>query len=213
MLRSYNPSLTEFEQYTCKIESLTGVEQKRSQALAMESIKRAFRSMFKRGKKSKQEEQRQVTTASRNKSPARQTNASNTRPPAAPPKDVAPVQDKPVEPNTTGKLPPTHPLATGRHDEAQSAIPLDHGARAPLSANPSPNDTTRREEHVQPTNTLANTTTSSEPVSAISREERPAPPPKVDGAADAVVAAPMEAAVAAPAGMPMGLVLIINTMY
>ncbi|TKA79583.1 hypothetical protein B0A55_03374 [Friedmanniomyces simplex] len=186
-----------FEPYSCKIESLTKVEQKRSPVPAMDSIKRAFRSMFKRGRKSKQDEQRRSPAQQQPKS----TTASPAKPPAAPTKDTERQQVKGLEPNTMGKLPPTHPPSTGRHDQPQSAIPLERAVQAPLPTDGGGADGVKKvgaEERLQPTMIPA-TTAQSEPVSAISRDEPPAPPPKTDGAADAVLAAPMEAAVAAPA--------------
>ncbi|KAK4958241.1 hypothetical protein LTR10_004667 [Elasticomyces elasticus] len=184
--------------YECKIESLTVVEQKRDPKPTMESIKRAFRSMFK--KKGKPNEQHQASATAKQINSGT-TTATSAQPPAAPPKDVERTQTHGAEHNTTGKLPPTHPLSTGRHDRPQSELQPDRAALAPIPAIASGASSIRsgrREDQLQPMTPLAKTV-SSEPVSAISRDEPPAPPPKTDGVADAIVAAPMEAAVAAPA--------------
>ncbi|KAK0939473.1 hypothetical protein LTR29_008969 [Friedmanniomyces endolithicus] len=186
-----------YEPYSCEIESLTKVEQSRSPAPAMESIKRALRSMFKRGKKSKQEEQEQIPAQAPQPKP---TTASPAKLPASPPKAADGLQAQGVEQSTAGRLPPTHPLLTGRHDQPQSAIPLDRAAQTAMPPVARGTDGIGRggaEERLQ-ASTIPAITAPSEPVSALQRDEPPAPPPKTDGAADAVVATPREAAAPVP---------------
>ncbi|KAK0818348.1 hypothetical protein LTR75_002661 [Friedmanniomyces endolithicus] len=191
-----------YEPYSCEIESLTKVEQSRSPAPAMESIKRALRSMFKRGKKSKQEEQKHPPAQAQQPKP---TTASPAKLPASPPKAAEGRQAQGVEQNTAGRLPTTHPLFTGRHDQPQSAIPLDRAAQTampPVAGGADGVGMGRPEERLQPTPTPA-TTAPIEPVSAVQRDDPPAPPPKTDGAGDAMAATPREVAAPAPVAAPV----------
>ena len=194
MLRQ-DESPVPYQGYSCKVESLISVEQKRRPDSAMDSIKRAFRSLFKRGKKSKEDDQRQ--TPVQRQPPSKPTTANSAQAPAAPPKDVV-QQKKSADP--TGKLPPSHPLATAQQGQSKSTPPQDRAENAPIPAVSSGEQAKVSREEQGPPTLAPIKGTDSEPVSAISRESAPAPPPKTDGAADAVVAAPIEAAAAAPAG-------------
>ncbi|KAK3074140.1 hypothetical protein LTR53_003670 [Teratosphaeriaceae sp. CCFEE 6253] len=189
-----------FESYTWKVESLISVEQKRRPDATMESIKRAFRSMFKRKEK---EERPQTSAQQQQQRPTtKPTPASAAQSPAAPPKDTPPQQPRAAaQPGPIGKLPPTHPLASRQHDKPQAAIAIGGAENAPIPAVTPGSmfpEQARREEQA-PSALTPEKISTSEPVSAVSREAQPAPLPRMDGAADAVVAAPMEAAVAAPA--------------
>ncbi|EMC99576.1 hypothetical protein BAUCODRAFT_144978 [Baudoinia panamericana UAMH 10762] len=76
----------------------------------MDSIRRAFRSMFKRGKRDKQEQSRETSR------PA--VSQGSAALPKKAPQAVASGQQQPPR-----NIPPTHPLATGTHDKPQPAIP------------------------------------------------------------------------------------------
>ena len=93
---------------------------------AVDTLKRAFKGMFKRGKKSKQDQE--TPTPKQNQTPTRIE---------TPPKQEAPPQLPPVQNNsplqsaidTSKPLPPTHPLSTGQHEEPQEAVPQNHDAQ------------------------------------------------------------------------------------
>lgn len=162
----------------------------------MDALKRIFGKLFKRGAKKDKQEQDKPTRAP---AAAILPTQASSKPPAAPPKDVAP-QLPPIglsEPNTTGKLPPTHPLSTGQRPQPPAAIPQDKGLQpgaAPTPALASGPESARQLEepqeearNVSPAEPLRpNDTSLREPVSAVGSEQEhpPAVPPKTDSAAD-----------------------------
>ncbi len=94
----------------------------------MESLRRAFRGIFKRGKKTKSEpEQPQEHHAVAPSEPS--------KPPQLPPVQHASPIERPEE-NASKPLPPTHPLATGQHSQPQTAVPQRHDLQ-PSAAPPS----------------------------------------------------------------------------
>ncbi|KAK4579880.1 hypothetical protein LTR86_000081 [Recurvomyces mirabilis] len=171
--------------YSCTIEADAKVWQKKDGG--MESIKKAFRSMFGR-KKREQMESRMSTTTTTVKSPSGQATESARSDP----------------------LPPTHPLVSRREAEKRlSSVPQgqrDLGPRGYRASVPAAASNTLglAQENIHPAIRNSPPRMGEHAVgSALTSDRResrgPAPPPKDDGVADAVVAAPPEAAAAAPA--------------
>ncbi|KAK5123496.1 hypothetical protein LTR85_002534 [Meristemomyces frigidus] len=195
--------------YVCEIESDARIVQKRGRVCDMDSLKRALKRMFGGGKKGKQEQERSTPTPTAQKYT---TATSATRPsPAAPPKN-AQRQAGAGSPDATKRIPPTHPLSTGQRQKPGEAVPRNHAAPSGLTRDPSAAQRAQGAERMQEqrpdTYNLMPTAgatgigaVESRPVSALESDEPPAPepPPKTDGAAEAIYAAPPEAAVAAPA--------------
>jgi len=151
----------------------------------MDAIKRALRKLFGRKDKQQPEKSTAASSATTSKTTSQQTGTPN-------------------------HVPPTHPLSTGQHSKPQNAVPVNTAAhssaasdaRAPGGARglQKTREQERDTHNVSPVAPTADGARS-EPVSVVDREQAPAPPPKTDGAADAINAAVPEAAVAAPAGM------------
>lgn len=180
--------------YSVTIESAAKYKQRPE---TMDSIKRAFRSIFRRSSKrskSNQAQQQSATTSRRQpqtQSPAPTTSGST--PPPAPPKGTP----RAVEPTTTAHLPPGYPLATRRQDDgALQGRGVQSGSL--VSREPGSGRVSREEPRAN-TALTPRGRSGRHPVSAISREDTPAPA-KADGAADAVVAAPPDAAPVVSAG-------------
>lgn len=200
------PELRSPYAYVWQIESDARIEQKRGRSQQMESIKRALKGMFKRGKKGKEEEEKPA--AAKLQKPMTATSTQR-QPPSAPPKDTE--RASPTSPNATKRLPPTHPLTTGQHEKPDEAVPQNHTAQPGPARDPhvahGPKGAGKAKEQEQFAPQVSPAALShddgaarSDAVSAIEDETPPAPPPKTGGAADAIHAAPPEAAVAAPAG-------------
>ncbi|KAK3698969.1 hypothetical protein LTR37_016660 [Vermiconidia calcicola] len=106
---------------------------------ALNDLKRAFKGMFKRGKKSNNTTD-QANVAASSPTPSQQqstpppppppqqpsTSSSSAAPQLPPLRDASPLQSA-TEPSKP--LPPTHPLWTGRQDEPQEAVPQKHDAQ------------------------------------------------------------------------------------
>ncbi|KAK3673952.1 hypothetical protein LTR78_006154 [Recurvomyces mirabilis] len=175
--------------YSCTIEADAKVWQKKDGG--MESIKKAFRSMFGR-KKREQMESRMSTTTTKVKSPRSQATESARADP----------------------LPPTHPLVSRREAEKRlSSVPQGRrdlgvtGYRASVPAAAASDTLAIAQENIHPA--IRNSPPRMEgnfvgsAITSDRRESRaPAPPPKDEGVAEAVIAAPPEAAAAAAAAAP-----------
>ena len=97
-------------------------------------LKRTFKGIFKRGKKSKTDQDQSATTSattSQQTSTTTSQAAAPTTHSAAP--QLPPVQqnDKPLQSqiDESKPLPPTHPLSTGQHDSPQEAVPQNYDAQ------------------------------------------------------------------------------------
>ncbi|KAK5166821.1 uncharacterized protein LTR77_007550 [Saxophila tyrrhenica] len=118
---------------------------------AFNTLKRAFKGMFKRNKKPTATSQQQ--TSQTQPQPQQQsdysTSAAASPPPTSQPpplqsptptSDAVAPQIPPIESGSplnsatepSKSLPPTHPLATGQQEEPQEAVPQDHGAQPGL---------------------------------------------------------------------------------
>ncbi|KAK4539939.1 hypothetical protein LTR36_009981 [Oleoguttula mirabilis] len=198
--------------YVCEIESDARIEQKRGRSCDMDSLKRALKRMFGGGKKGKQEQvpQQRSTPVPTQKHTA--ATSTTQQPPAAPPKDAR-RQAGSRSPDATKRVPPTHPLSTGQHQRPQEAVPQNHAAQPGPgphvnAAGGSEGIEQVRDQRRDTYNLMPNAgatgigAVESRPVSAVEPDESPAPapPPKTEEAAEAIHAAPPEAAVAAPAG-------------
>ncbi|KAK6383339.1 hypothetical protein LTR65_009957 [Meristemomyces frigidus] len=197
--------------YVCEIESDARIEQKRGRSCDMDSLKRALKRMFGGGKKGKQEQvpQQRSTPVPTQKHTA--ATSTTQQPPAAPPKDAR-RQAGSRSPDATKRVPPTHPLSTGQHQRPQEAVPQNHAAQPGPgphvnAAGGSEGIEQVRDQRRDTYNLMPNAgatgigAVESRPVSAVEPDESPAPapPPKTEEAAEAIHAAPPEAAVAAPA--------------
>ena len=92
---------------------------------ALDSLKRAFKGMFKRGKKSNTTT---PSTTSAEQPPPQQSTASEQ--PSAP--QLPPIQStSPIgsTSDTNKALPPTHPLATGKQEQPVEAVPTNKDAQ------------------------------------------------------------------------------------
>jgi hypothetical protein len=99
------------------------------------------------------------------------------------------------------QLPPTHPLATGQHEEPLSAVPKPETGAAPVAAGGGAvateqlkrqSEDTAPVSPADPTPVAKDGPRTSDPVSAVSSDhDKPLPLPKTDGAADEVKPAGM----------------------
>lgn len=202
--------------YTCEIASDAKLPyqqhyppRRRRQTHDMDSLKRALKSLFKRsGKKDKKEQGGQSQRPNRTTTPT--TAGGHQRGPATPAKDT-PTSQKivadrpprlphPITKDEVKEVPPTHPLATGRHGDTREAVPVDHDVKLGSAPGPTIAGGRKEEEQVKQGGVGIAEGKDSKQVSPVKAQEAPAPPPKEDGVADAIVAAPEAAAAAAPAG-------------
>lgn len=110
---------------------------------AVDTLKRAFKGLFKRGKK-KNNKQEQETSPQEQQSPPTTSSAAgeptttiatttSAAPPQLPPvKNPSPLQSPSAEDDLSKPLPPTHPLVTGPHTQPQdAAVPQNHDDAEP----------------------------------------------------------------------------------
>ena len=88
-------------------------------------MKRAFKGMFKRGKKSKTTTPSTASTEQQPPQPST-TSAQPTAPQLPPIQNSSPIG---ITSDTNKPLPPTHPLATGKHEEPMEAVPANKDAQ------------------------------------------------------------------------------------
>lgn len=159
---------------------------------ALDQVKQALKSLFKRNKKPKTQQK---------------------------PKQITAAQQTSARKEPLGHLPPTHPLATGTHKDHKEAVPQQHTkpdgnvepkqpagapravhavAEGPLGAHPAGVNPMRRtgseEPGVSPSEPVSAVSSNrrlDEPVSAVTAQsdEPPEPPPKGDGLAEEIEAA------------------------
>ena len=176
----------------------------------MSNLKKVFKGMFKRGKKSNNKYDETSNTQQQTYSqPAPLPQTATTATPAAPPQlppveNHSPLQNidttrpqnmdtsKQQNIDTSNPLPPTHPLSTGQHEQPQEAVPQNHDAQpgppAPLvnvsDASDGANEVKEQEktssEEVSPLPGSAVNGGKSEPVSAMDNESSPQEPPATD---------------------------------
>lgn len=102
---------------------------------AIDNLKRAFKGLFKRGKKSSSSSK--TSTATDANSTSTPTGVSQPPPQSATPSTAGPPQLPPIQnaspltsaTDTSKPLPPTHPLATGQHEEPEQAVPVNEEAK------------------------------------------------------------------------------------
>jgi len=197
--------------YVVQIRSDAPIEQKYTRGcLEMDSIKRALKTLFK--KKSKRQEQEKSPEP---RKPETAQKPATTQKPAQTDslQQVLASEDTgkpgPTYPETTIKVPSTQPLSTGTHARPQEALPQDDAAQPGLAPDsnvadgPEGAETAMEQRHEQEMSQTAPTAgiqSRSKPLPEVGREAQSASEPQMDGAADAVLAAPPEAAAAAPAG-------------
>lgn len=156
----------------------------------MDNLKRAFKGLFKRGKKSKTDSTATSTTTDQ---PPQSSAASEAAPPQLPPiQNSSPIQ---TATDTSKPLPPTHPLSTGKHDEPVEAVPPNRNS---LSGPPAPvvgpAETASKVQEQQKQNTTSPISppepgsavggAKSGEVSAVTKEASPQSPPNMDGAVE-----------------------------
>lgn len=169
----------------------------------MDSLKRAFKGVFKR-KKVKQEQESSATAQHKlSKTEAPQTAQA-----------IKAEQRASSKPKESYHIPPAHPLATGEHEEPQEAVRQNYVAKTasvpePTIAGRPVGDESDAAKQLSDEADRAfgggdatgrNEVKSSPEKVASERRVQTMEPAKVDGAADAVRAAPFKAAAPAPAG-------------
>ena len=98
---------------------------------ALDKLKGAFRGLFRRNKKPKTSTSTPSSAAPPSKQQAPPTAASVAAAPQLPPiQNASPIHSvNATDPDVNKPLPPTHPLATGQHEQPQQAVPVNADAK------------------------------------------------------------------------------------
>jgi hypothetical protein len=98
---------------------------------ALDKLKSAFKGLFRRNKKPKTSTSTPSSAAPPNQQPAPPTTASVAAAPQLPPiQNASPIHSvNATDADVNKPLPPTHPLATGQHEQPQQAVPVNADAK------------------------------------------------------------------------------------
>jgi hypothetical protein len=203
------PSPTTSTTYIVRVESdaKTIRQQRRDYWVAeMDAIKKIWRRIFKKGEKNNAQQQppqappkngeaqRQGSWSSKKQPPPRK---SEIMPHALRNEDDAGAKTAPAVPDEASL---TGAVAGPSTERPYIGEPRPERSDGHWPPQPRADGSRIKGKSEDTEQSRASTGPSTDAVSALTEDGPPAPPPKVDGAADAVQAAPMEAATAAPAG-------------